>query len=148
MIDHVPATAFRPLHDNAQIAPAALAKMSSFHSDVVAEVERSVAASPIVVVGMAQNPHVKNVRAALKLVALGEAVLGIVYQTDAKAEPGVRIVGTLPEDSHPAIVYPVAQTAGSKDDDTPAFLKCLQSAKARDLFEAEGFTYLAPATSN
>src|SRR5262245_32998915 len=50
----------------------------------------------------------ENVRAALTLVARGEAPLGIVYATDAKVEPKVRIVGTFPADSHPEIVYPVA----------------------------------------
>ena len=90
----------------------------------------------------------ENVRAALKLVSTGEAPLGIVYQTDANAEPGVKVVGTFPEDSHPPIIYPVAQTAGSKDAETPAFLKCLQSAKAKELFEAQGFTVLAPVASN
>src|ERR1700674_5355280 len=50
----------------------------------------------------------ESVRAALTLVARGEAVLGIVYATDAKVEPGVKIVGTFPADSHPAIIYPVA----------------------------------------
>lgn len=86
----------------------------------------------------------ENVRAALKLVSTGEAALGIVYATDAHAEPGVKVVGTFPEDSHPPIIYPVAQTADSKDKDTPAFLKCLQSAKAGELFKAQGFTVLAP----
>ena len=90
----------------------------------------------------------ENVRAALKLVATGEATLGIVYATDAHAEKGVKVIGTFPEDSHPPIIYPVAQTAGSKDAETPAFLKCLQSDKAKGLFEAEGFTFLAPVASN
>jgi len=90
----------------------------------------------------------ENVRAALALVATGEAPLGIVYQTDAKAEPKVKVVATFPEDSHAPIVYPVAQTAGSKDDDTPAFLKCLQSAAAKTLFEEQGFTVLVPPASN
>jgi len=90
----------------------------------------------------------ENVRAALKLVSTGEAPLGIVYQTDANAEKGVKVVGAFPEDSHPPIVYPVAQTAGSKDAETPAFLNCLQSAKAKGLFEAQGFTVLAPVASN
>lgn len=90
----------------------------------------------------------ENVRAALKLVSTGEAALGIVYQTDANAEKGVKVVGTFPKDSHPPIIYPVAQTASSKDADTPAFLKCLQSAKAKGLFEAQGFTVLAPVVSN
>ena len=84
----------------------------------------------------------ENVRAALSLVATGEAALGIVYQTDANAEPKVKVAGTFPEDSHPPIVYPVAETAGSKDKDTPAFLKCLMSAKSKELFEAQGFSVL------
>ncbi|MBS3647586.1 molybdate ABC transporter substrate-binding protein [Pseudaminobacter sp. 19-2017] len=90
----------------------------------------------------------ENVRAALALVSTGEAPLGIVYQTDAAADPKVKIIGTFPEDSHPPIVYPVAQTTESKNDQAPAFLKCLQSPEARKFFEAEGFTVLAPQISN
>ena len=55
-------------------------------------------------------------RAALTLVARGEAALGIVYSTDAKVEPNVKIVGAFPADSHPAIVYPVALTVTAKPD--------------------------------
>lgn len=55
----------RSLLDPSQIAPAALEKMSRFHSDVVQQVQAAIAKSPVVVVGMAQNPHVKNVRKAL-----------------------------------------------------------------------------------
>ena len=90
----------------------------------------------------------ENVRAALALVSTGEAPVGIVYQTDASADSKVKIVGTFPADSHPPIIYPVAQTAGSKDAETPAFLKCLQSEKARGLFEEQGFTVLVPPASN
>lgn len=90
----------------------------------------------------------ENVRAALKLVSTGEAVAGIVYQTDAHAEPGVKVIGMFPEDTHPPIVYPVAQTEASRDAQAPAFLKCLQSAKAKPLFEGQGFTVLAPLASN
>ena len=90
----------------------------------------------------------ENVRAALALVATGEAPLGIVYKTDAAADPRVKIVGTFPEDSHPPIVYPVAQIAASEDARASAFLKCLQSARAKELFEAQGFTVLAPVASN
>lgn len=90
----------------------------------------------------------ENVRAALKLVSTGEAPLGIVYQTDAAAEPGVKIIGTFPEDTHPPIVYPVGVTADSKSADAAAYVKYLQSAKAKELFEAQGFTVLAPVASN
>ncbi|AWC25328.1 Molybdate-binding periplasmic protein precursor [Aminobacter sp. MSH1] len=90
----------------------------------------------------------ENVRAALKLVSTGEAPLGIVYQTDATAEPGVKVVGVFPEDSHPPIVYPVGVTADSKSADAAAYVKYLQSAKAKELFEAQGFTMLAPVASN
>jgi len=56
----------RPLLPEDRIATAALRKMAAYHSDVVAEVEKAVAESPLVVVGMAQNPHVRNVRNALE----------------------------------------------------------------------------------
>jgi molybdate transport system substrate-binding protein len=83
----------------------------------------------------------ENVRAALLLVARGEAPLGIVYRTDAVAEPGVRIVGTFPPDSHPPIVYPMAltRTAGPA---APAFAAYLRGPAARAGFEAQGFTVL------
>ncbi len=87
-----------------------------------------------------------NVRAALILVARGEAPLGIVYSTDAKVEPGVKIVGTFPEDSHPPIVYPVAATATAKPDATP-YLAFLRSQDAKAIFEKYGFTVLVKPTS-
>lgn len=90
----------------------------------------------------------ENVRAALALVATGEAPLGIVYKTDAAAEPKVKIVGAFPADSHPAIVYPVAETTGSQGNGPRAFLECLRSAKAKSLFEEQGFTVLTPVASN
>ncbi len=84
----------------------------------------------------------ENVRAALKLVSTGEAALGIVYQTDAKADATVKVVGTFPEDSHPAIIYPAAVTAASKNADAGEFVKYLQSDKARAIFEEQGFIVL------
>jgi molybdate transport system substrate-binding protein len=87
-----------------------------------------------------------NVRAALALVARNEAVLGIVYETDAKVEPGVKIVGTFPADSHPAIVYPVAATATPKPD-AAAYLTFLRSGIAKAVFEQYGFTFLVRPTS-
>jgi glutaredoxin-related protein len=56
----------RPLLEGARIASPASKAMAAFHADVVRDVERAVAESPVVVVGMAQNPHVRNVRRALK----------------------------------------------------------------------------------
>ena len=66
-----------------------------------------------------QLAMVENVRAALTLVARGEAMLGIVYETDAKVEPGVRIVGIFPANSHPEIVYPVGATVKAKPGAAP-----------------------------
>ena len=83
----------------------------------------------------------ESVRAALALVSRGEAVLGIVYSTDAKVDPGVKIVGTFPADSHPAIIYPVAATANAKDG-TADYLSFLKSAAAKATFEKYGFSYL------
>ena len=81
----------------------------------------------------------ENVRAALLLVARGEAPLGIVYRTDAAAEPSVRIVGTFPSDSHPPIVYPMALTI-AHGPEAPALAGYLRGPAARTLFEAQGFT--------
>ncbi|HEX9554840.1 MAG TPA: molybdate ABC transporter substrate-binding protein, partial [Reyranella sp.] len=89
----------------------------------------------------------ENVRAALLLVARGEAPLGIVYSTDSAAEPGVRIVATFPEDSHPPIIYPAALTRDSRNSDAKAFLDFLRSAKARTSFEKQGFTVLVRSAS-
>ncbi|MBI4954044.1 MAG: glutaredoxin [Myxococcales bacterium] len=56
----------RPLFDVSKIAPAACEHMARFHSDVVREVAAAVEKHDVVVVGMAQNPHVKKVRQALR----------------------------------------------------------------------------------
>jgi len=90
----------------------------------------------------------ENVRAALLLVARGEAPLGIVYSTDAAAEPNVKIVATFPEDSHPPIIYPAALTKDSSNADAKAFLDFLRSAKARASFEKQGFTVLVKSNSS
>ena len=81
----------------------------------------------------------ENVRAALLLVARGEAPLGIVYATDARAEPGVRVVATFPAQTHPAIVYPAAVIATHNAPAAKALLDALQSAAARDVWTRYGF---------
>jgi molybdate transport system substrate-binding protein len=79
-----------------------------------------------------------NVRAALLLVARGEAPLGVVYQTDANAEPNVMVAGVFPASSHPAIVYPAAVLKGAKPQGK-AFLDFLGGDAARRIFEKHGF---------
>lgn len=88
----------------------------------------------------------ESVRAALALVSRGEAALGIVYETDAKVDPGVKIIGAFPADSHPAIIYPVAATATAKPDAAP-YLAFLRSGAAKSIFEKYGFTFLIKPTS-
>jgi molybdate transport system substrate-binding protein len=87
---------------------------------------------------------VENVRAALALVARGEAALGIVYETDARVEPNVKIVGRFPANSHPPITYPAALTAGARPE-AAAYMTLLRSATAQVFFERHGFTYLVKA---
>jgi molybdate transport system substrate-binding protein len=89
-----------------------------------------------------------NVRAALVLVARGEAALGIVYETDAKAEPRVKVVATFPPDTHAPIVYPFALTANAKGEGPAGFLAFLQTDTARTVFTSQGFIVLpsAPVT--
>jgi molybdate transport system substrate-binding protein len=83
-----------------------------------------------------------NVRAALLLVSRGEAPLGIVYATDAAAEPKVRVLATFPADSHPPIIYPVAVTKDSGNPDAQAFLTWLRGNGPKAVFEKQGFTVL------
>ena len=91
----------------------------------------------------------ESVRAALLLVSRGEAPLGIVYATDAAADPNVKVLGTFPADSHPPIVYPVALTRDSTNADAAGFLAYLRGPVARATFEKGGFTVLnRPASSS
>ena len=83
----------------------------------------------------------ENVRAGLVLVARGEAPLGIVYETDAKVDPGVKIIGVFPEDLHPPIIYPVAMTKDAKPD-AAQYLAFLTTPEAKAVFERYGFRVL------
>lgn len=87
-----------------------------------------------------QIAQVDNVRAALALVALGETPLGIVYQTDAQADPRVYTLAQFPQDSHRPIQYPAIAT-----QNTPmaqAYLTFLQGGAAQSIFERHGFSVL------
>jgi len=85
----------------------------------------------------------ESVRGALLFVSRGEAPLGIVYATDAASDPRVKIVGTFPENTHPAIIYPAALTVESKSSSAPRLLAFLVSPAARAIFQRRGFTVLA-----
>lgn len=86
-----------------------------------------------------------NVRAALLLVSRGEAPLGIVYATDAAADPAVRVLDTFPEDTHEPIVYPIALTAFSTNPQAKSLYDYIVSAKARAIFMKRGFTGITDA---
>jgi molybdate transport system substrate-binding protein len=81
----------------------------------------------------------ENVRAALLLVARGEAPFGIVYSTDAAVEPKVRVVDQFPENMHPPVVYPAALVASSRNAAAASFLASLNQSAARSVFEKYGF---------
>jgi molybdate transport system substrate-binding protein len=83
-----------------------------------------------------------NVRAALALVAAGEAPYGIVYATDAKAQDNVSVIAAFSPESHTPIVYPVALLADSRNASATDFLDFLSSDSARAVFEREGFVVL------
>ncbi|MEH7828546.1 molybdate ABC transporter substrate-binding protein [Gemmobacter denitrificans] len=99
------------------------------HLGVWPKVEASVAQS-------------ENVRAALNLVAAGEAPYGIVYATDAAAGDNVTVVGTFPPDSHPAIIYPAALLTGATDEADRAFFRALSGDAADARFSEQGFVIL------
>jgi molybdate transport system substrate-binding protein len=86
-----------------------------------------------------QVARAETVRAALALVARGEAPFGIVYSTDAMSEKGVKIVDTFPPDSYPPIVYPVALLAPSTSPAARPLLEYLRSVPARPVWERFGF---------
>jgi molybdate transport system substrate-binding protein len=91
------------------------------------------------------EPHViraDNVRAALVLVARGEAPLGVVYRSDVAADPTVKVVDEFPPESHPPIIYPLAITAESKHPDAAGLVDFVRSEGAVPLFERFGFTVL------
>ncbi len=97
--------------------------------------------TPGFTVTFSDDLHCKAIVAEIN--AAAGSTIAYLYKTDANAEKGVKVIGVFPEDSHPPIIYPVAETASSKDAETPAFLKCLQSGKAKDIFQTQGFIVLA-----
>jgi len=82
-----------------------------------------------------------NVRTALAFVSRGEAPLGIVYATDARVDPGVRVVGVFPADTHLPITYPVAVTHGAREG-AARFVEFLRGSAAGETFRKSGFLTL------
>ena len=81
-----------------------------------------------------------SVRAALALVASGNAPYGIVYETDARASRAVRVVGVFPTASHPPITYPIAVLKTARSPDAIGFRRFLASPQGRAIFRRFGFT--------
>ena len=82
-----------------------------------------------------------NVRLALSLVARGQVPLGIVYETDAKIEPAVKVIGVFPDNTDDPIIYPVASIANAKSD-AAQYLSFLRTQTAKSVFEKYGFNFL------
>jgi molybdate transport system substrate-binding protein len=89
----------------------------------------------------------ENVRATLAFVARGETPIGIVYETDAKIEPSVKIIGTFPDGSYPPVTYPVAATTSAKAG-AAKYLAFLRGDAAKAIFERYGFRVLASAKAS
>jgi len=88
----------------------------------------------------------EDVRAALRLVARGQAPLGIVYETDAKIEPAVKVIGVFPDNTDDPIIYPVALRGNAKPDAVQYF-SFLRTQIAKSVFEKYGFKFLIKPTS-
>ena len=78
-----------------------------------------------------------NVRAALRLVALGEVDYAIVYQTDALQEARVHVLAQIPQSTHAPILYPAGQIADTEQ--AAQYLAFLHSPKAQAIFTEYGF---------
>lgn len=87
-----------------------------------------------------QLVRAENVRAALALVERGAAPYGIVYATDARASPRVRVAGVFPQSSHPPIVYPLARLRASTHPEAEGFRRFLLSNEGRAIFTRYGFS--------
>ena len=84
----------------------------------------------------------ENVRATLAFVARDETPIGIVYETDAKVEPRVKVIGAFPDNSYPPVTYPVAATATTTKQSVSQYLHFLRSPAAKAIFEKYGFSFL------
>lgn len=81
-----------------------------------------------------------NVRSALTLVERGEARLGIVYATDARASKDVVVAGIFPAGSHAPIRYPIARLSASRNPDAEGFRRFLLSRSGQNILARYGFS--------
>src|SRR5262249_19417783 len=88
----------------------------------------------------------EDVRGALRMVAHGQAPLGIVYETDAKIEPAVKVIGVFPDNTDDPIIYPVALRGNAKPD-TVQYFSFLRTQTAKSVFEKYGFNFLVKPAS-
>jgi len=87
--------------------------------------------------------YAKDVRQALNYVESGNADAGLVYLSDAKSTPKVKVVSTAPENTHSPIVYPIAVLKSSKNIDAAKdFEQFLSGNEAKSVFEKQGFTVI------
>jgi len=89
----------------------------------------------------------ENVRATLAFVARGETPVGIVYETDAKIEPKVKILGAFPDGSYPPVTYPAAAIAETRKTSVGQYFSFLRTPAAKTIFEKYGFSYLIKPVS-
>jgi molybdate transport system substrate-binding protein len=101
--------------------------------------------------GVALDPAGKNLLVAenaagvLQMLADGNADVGVVYASDAAANPGFKVLARFDTASHPPIVYVAAQAAHADDDsDSEGFLDFLTTPEAKAAIVAAG---LVPAAS-
>ncbi|HEY1836718.1 MAG TPA: molybdate ABC transporter substrate-binding protein [Rhizomicrobium sp.] len=90
----------------------------------------------------ALQPHLAradDVRGALAFVERGEAPLGIVYTTDARISPKVKIVGVFPQTSHSPIVYPFAIVKNAGSPEVRAYFRYLTGPQSASVFRHYGF---------
>lgn len=81
-----------------------------------------------------------NVRSTLTLVERGEARLGIVYATDARASRDVVVAGTFPAASHAPIRYPIARLTASRNPEAEGFRRFLLSRPGQNILARYGFS--------
>ncbi len=109
----------------------------TYAQEVIKTLQINRAIQPKVIYG-------KDVRQVLHYVATGNVDGGIVYLTDAKVFPEVKIIAQAPNNSHGAIVYPVAVIKDSANpEEAQQLLQFLFSSEAQVVFEDYGFEVIS-----